>query len=1015
MKKTLRSYFKVLSVMLLCLLAIDASAQTVVTGTVRSSDDGLPLPGVSILIKGTLQGTSTSAEGTYRLEVPSSDAVLVYSFVGYTTQETQVGARSIINVTMAPDVGLLGEVVVIGYGTQEQKDLTSAISTVKSEDIVKTPTAQAMQSLQGKVPGVQIVSSGAPGAAPTVRIRGVGSLESNAAPLYVVDGMFFDNIDFLNTSDIETISVLKDAAASAIYGVRASNGVVLIQTKGGGYNQAPKVTYDGYYGIQQAQNVLTLANTQQFTQYALATGSAADASFIQNAFQRFGRSRVDPNIPDVNTDWYDQVLQTAPMQNHSISVSGGNESTRYSVGVSYFKQDGLLKETRNEYERLNFRTKLDFDVSDRLTIGGNINISNATQYNAENAVWFKTYFAVPILPVYDDQNTAAIPFGLSNAQVLGYRGSQNPFYDLLYNDNRNKIGKFLANFHFEYDIIPQKLKFRSAYNYSFSNFNVRNVDFEYSNGVTDFQSAIRRSHATSYDQIWDNYLTYTESMGLHSLTAVLGYSYRSETNEGVFARGTELDPAPDRGMEELWYISLTDNIDDGAVGDFGSKIYGASYFTRLAYNYDDRYLLYGTFRRDGNNKFQQKWGNFFTIGAGWVLSEENFFNLPNVDFLKIRGGWGQLGNDGVTAAVGAPTIAPRFLAIDGQRVAGNVVIPTFDFVDRWETTEEVNVGVSSKLLGERLSLEADYFVRDTENAAVTIILPLIRDNVRRSVAGIRNSGFEMALNWSDKIGSDWSYSVGGNFATLNNEVLSLGGPQYLDAGSAEFRQRSIVGQPLQAFFGYETEGIFQNQAEITNSGYTSEFITDSGIEPGDFKYKDQNGDGVIDDADRVVLGSYLPDLTYGLNLSVSYKNVDFSANFQGQKGHSILNRKRGEIIFTTDTNIDAELATNLWNGEGTSNKYPSAAGLRKGWNQSMSDYFVEDGSYFRVQNIRVSYNLTGKEILGTQMPDTRITFTAERPLTFFNYNGFTPEVASGIDRQTYPIPAVYTLGLNIKF
>lgn len=1015
MKKTLRSYFIVLSVMLLSVLAVSASAQTVVTGTVRSSDDGQPLPGVSILIKSTLQGTSTGADGSYRLEIPAGDEVLVFSFVGYTTQETQVGNRNLINITMAPDVNLLGEVVVIGYGTQQQKDLTSSIATVKSEDIVKTPTAQAMQALQGKVPGVQIVSSGAPGAAPTVRIRGVGSLEGNSAPLYVVDGMFFDNIDFLNTSDIETISVLKDAAASAIYGVRASNGVVLIQTKGGGYNQAPKVVYDGYYGVQVAQNVLKLANSEQFTEYALATGSAADASFIQNAFQRFGRSRVNPNVPAVNTDWYDQVLQTAPMQNHSISVNGGNQTTRYSVGVSYLKQDGLLRETRNEYERLNFRTKLDFDVSDRLSIGGNINISNATQFNAENAVWFQTYFAVPILPVYDDQNTAAIPFGLSNAQTLGYRGSQNPFYSLLYNDNRNKTAKFLANFHFDYDIIPQKLSFRSAYNYSFANVNARNVDFAYSNGVTDFQSGIRRSHATAYNQILDNYLTYTESMGLHSLTAVAGYSYRSETNEGLFARGTELDPAPSRSMEELWYLSQASEIDDGAVGDFGSKITGTSYFTRIAYNYDDRYLLYSTFRRDGTNKFQQKWGNFFTIGAGWVLSEESFFNIANVDFLKVRAGWGQLGNDGVSAAVGAPTVEPRFLAVDDQRVRGNVIIPTFDFVDRWETTEELNIGISSKLMDERLTLEADYFVRDTENAAVTIILPLVRSTVRRSIGGIRNSGLEVALDWSDKIGSDWSYSIGGNFGTLNNEILSLGGPQYLDGGSAEFRQRSIVGQPLQAFFGYQTDGIFQNQAEITNSGYTSEFINDAGIEPGDFRYKDQNGDGVIDDADRVVLGSFLPDLTYGMNISVSYKNVDFSANFQGQKGHSILNRKRGEIIFTTDTNLDAELATNLWTGEGTSNRYPSAAGLRKGWNQSMSDYFVEDGSYFRVQNIRISYNLTGKEVLGTQMPDTRITFTAERPLTFFNYNGFTPEVASGIDRQTYPIPAVYTLGLNIQF
>ena len=302
--------------------------------------------------------------------------------------------------------------MVIGYGTQQEKDLTSSITTIKTEDIVKTPTAQAMQALQGRVPGVQIVNSGAPGAAPTVRIRGIGSLESNAAPLYVVDGMFFDNIDFLNTADIATISILKDASASAIYGVRASNGVVLIETVSGSYNQAPEVTYSGYYGIQRAQNVLQMANAEQFTNYALATGSSADASFIQNAFQRFGRSRINPNVPDVNTDWYDEVLQTAPIQNHSVSINGGNATTRYSVGMSYFDQEGLVRGTRNDFERLNFRTKLDFDVSDRLRVGGNVNISNSTQFVAENAVWFRTYFAVPILPVFDPANTAATPLSI---------------------------------------------------------------------------------------------------------------------------------------------------------------------------------------------------------------------------------------------------------------------------------------------------------------------------------------------------------------------------------------------------------------------------------------------------------------------------------------------------------------------------------------------------------------------------------------------------------------------------
>lgn len=1009
-----------LAVFSLC-WSTDAFAQTKeISGQVISSDDDSPMIGVNVLIPGTTQGTVTDIDGEFTLRVDESLNELVFSFVGYQTDTVALSGRSYISVELMPDVTQLQDIVVVGYGTQREKDLTSAITTVRSEEITKTPTSQPMQALQGRVPGVQIVSRGEPGASPTVRVRGLGSFQGNAAPLYVVDGMFFDNIDFLNPNDIESISILKDASAAAIYGVRAANGVVLITTKSGNYNQQAQIVYDGYYGVQVAQNVLKMANSEQFTNYALATGSAADASFIDNAFQRYGRSRINPNVPDVNTDWYDEVLKAyAPMQNHTLSISGGSENTRYSVGASYFDQEGILDHTRNSYERINFRTKVDVNATDWLNVGGNVNISNATQYNADGAVWFRTYFAVPIIPVYDDQNTDASPEKLSNAQQLGYRGSQNPYYNLLYNDNRNKIGKILGSFHLDFSLLPDKLSFKTTYNYSYGNLNERNVNFEYNDGVTQFQSALRKSHVTTYNQIWDNILTYQDNFGKHSLTVLAGYSYRSETADGFFARGTELDPAPSWDNEELWYLYYADQIDQDGTGDQnGSTVYargeyGTSYLGRIAYNYDDRYLLYGTFRRDGTNKFQKKWGNFPTVGAGWVISEENFFNVPFIDFLKLRGSWGRLGNDAVPFAVGAPTLVPISTAIDDQLVPGSEVDFTFDYLDQWETTEETNVGLTSTFFNDRLNVEADYYIRDTENAVVTIILPLIRENVRRNRGEIRNSGFEMALNWSDKIGNDFSYRVGGNFATLNNEVLSLGGPQYLDAGSAEFRQRSIIGQSIEAFFGYEVEGVFQNEEEIANSGYTEQFIDDNNLEPGDYIYKDQNDDGVIDDQDRVVLGSYLPDVTYGFNIGVTYKNIDLSANFQGQAGHSILNRKRGEIIFTTDTNIDAELATNLWSGEGTSDVYPSAAGLRKGYNQAMSDYFVEDGSYFRIQNVRLSYSLVDNQLFGFRVPDARISFTAERPLTLFDYNGFNPEVANGIDRQTYPIPAVYTIGLNL--
>jgi TonB-dependent starch-binding outer membrane protein SusC len=991
-----------------------------ITGKVTGSD-GETLPGVNVIVQGTTKGTTTDADGVYSLNLGPNENTLVFTFVGYKSLTMDVANRTSLDVVLESDVTSLQEVVVVGYGTQQEKDLTSSITTVKSEEILKTPTSQAMQTLQGRVAGVQIVSRGEPGEGPTVRVRGVGSIQGSASPLYVVDGMFFDNIDFLNTADIESITVLKDASAAAIYGVRSSNGVVLIETKSGSYEQAPTISYNGYYGVQVPQNVLKMANSEQFANYVRETGAPADLAFLDAAFDRFGRSRVNPNVPNVNTDWYDEVLQSAPIQNHSLSIDGGGKGVRYSVGASYFDQDGVLKHTRNEYQRANFRSKVDFEATKWLKVGANLNISNATRYVADNGVWFNTYFAVPILPVYDELNTTATPDRLGNAKLLGYRNPQNPFYNLLYNDDQFKTAKILANFYAEADIIPDKLKFRTAYNYNLNQINERKVGFEYNNGSTPTQSSLRKTNTTTFNQIWDNTLTFDQSFDKHNFTVLAGYSFRSESADLLYARGTELNPAPEYGSEQYWYLDRANVIDVSDVGDFDfnnktlGKFYGTSYFGRIAYNYDDRYLLYGTFRRDGTSKFQKKWGNFPSIGAGWVISEESFFDAKFVDFLKLRGSWGKLGKDASDAAIGVPTLVPTETAIGGVRVPGARADAYFDLLNQWETTEEVNIGLSSRLLNSRLSVEADYYVRDTKNAVVTLVLPLIRDNIQRNAAEIRNAGLEVALNWNDKLTNGLSYSIGGNFATLRNEVRSLGGQTYLDAGSAEFRQRSIVGESLNAFFGYEVMGVYQNPEQISGGGLTSEFISAQGIVPGDLIYKDQNSDGVIDDQDRVVLGSYLPKLTYGFNIGLSFMNFDLTANFQGQTGHSILNRKRGEVIFTNDTNIDADLANNMWRGEGTSNIYPSASGIRRAWNQKMSDYFVEDGSYFRIQNVRIAYNVVNRQLFGIEVPRTTLSFTADRPLTVFSYNGFNPEVADGIDRQTYPIPATYTFGLDIKF
>ncbi len=980
-----------------------------ITGRVVSATNGESIPGASIIVKGTSVGVITDANGNYSIKA-SGNGVLQFSFIGMKSQEIAVNNQKTINVQLVDLAVDVSEVVVVGYGTQKVKDLTSSITTVKSDEIIKTPTGQVMQALQGKVAGLQVVSSGAPGDAPTVRIRGIGSYpgNNNEAPLYVVDGMFFDNIDFLNSSDISSMSVLKDASAAAIYGVRAANGVILIETKSGGFDKKTQVTYNGYYGSQVGQNVLKMANAEQFTTMANESGSAPDALFILNAMQRYGRSRVNPNVPDVNTDWYKEIMTPAAIQNHSVDVSGGSDKTSYFVGTNYFAQDGILN-MKNNYTRMNVSAKLDTKATDWLTVGGNMNFSNALKNNAGKAAWDEAYFAVPILPVFDEQNTNAHPINYANAQDMGYRAGQNPFTGLKFNSGQLQIRKLLANFYAKVDLIPKKLTFKSTYNSAFTSLNERDVNlpFYIGNGFQNPNASINKIASTYFDQIWDNVLTFTNKYGDHNLTAMAGTSYRDESYNKLFAQGLNFPT----DHEQSWYLNQSGQIVTAGVGDDGAHVYGLSYFGRVSYSFKDKYLLYGTMRADGSSKYQQKWGYFPTVGAGWVVSEESFLKGNNViDFLKLRGSWGELGNDHIQASDGATTTSVVTTAINGVLVPGTVTSSTYSSL-KWEVTEEKNIGLTAKLLKNRLSIDADYYIRDTKNAAINVSIPAVGGSVLKNVGVIRNSGFELAANWSNRISDKLSYNFGGNISTLKNEVVNLYGQPYIDNGQAEFRQRSIVGQPVMAFFGQQVAGVYQNAAEIA----ADPIAVANNLVPGDLKYVDQNHDKKIDDQDRTVLGSYFPTMMYGFNLGIQYDNFEFSANMLGQSGNKILNRKRGNILWTADGNVDADLAVNRWHGEGTSNKYPSSAGLRKGWNQKMSTYFVEDGSFFRIQNVQLAYNIKKKQLFGTSLPNMRVSLTAERPLTMFKYNGFNPEVANGVDTQTYPIPAVYTIGLNINF
>ena len=643
-----------------------------------------------------------------------------------------------------------------------------------------------------------------------------------------------------------------------------------------------------------------------------------------------------------------------------------------------------------------------------------MNVSNGKREIASDAAWFSAYHAVPILPVYDEENYQQLldsgieyPSRYSSAQLIGYRGPQNPFISMDYNNNRQDIRKILSGIFAEVDLLPEKLTFKTNYNLSYMFLKGRNVGLPYyiATDTNRDVSAITSSRTTEVNQFWDNTLTYYDSFGGHNITAMVGTSYRDEWWDYLSGSASDIPL-----NENSWYIGQSRLAESKSANDNAERLYGISYFGRLSYNYDERYIAYFTLRQEGTSKYQEKWGTFPAVGLGWVISEESFMQGSGVfDFFKLRAGWGKLGNDKIPRQDGANTTNPVFLAIDDTQVNGTKTTSTFGYLG-WETVKETNVGLTARMLDYRLSFEADYYIRDTENAAIPVSLKLQAGSVLRNVGTIRNSGLEMAMTYNGTVNNDFSYSVSGNLATLKNEVRDLYGQAYINGGSAEFRQRSQVGEPLLSFYGYEVAGVYQNQSEIE----ADPIAVANNLVPGDFRFVDQDNDDVIDDDDKVFLGSYFPSLTYGGSLGLTYKDFEFSVSIMGQSGNKILNRKRGEIIFTNDTNIDAELAEGLWNGEGTSNRYPSALGLRRGWNQNFSDYLIEDGSFFRVQNIQLAYNLDG-EILGQGMPDARIYVTAEKPLTIFKYNGFNPEVPNGVDRQFYPVPSIFTAGINLKF
>ncbi len=994
---------EILSVILVFLISLPSlQAQTTISGKIID-DQNITLPGVSVLVKNTFKGTMSDSDGKYSISALSSDT-LVFSMVGMVTREIPVGNKTVIDIMLATATTLMDEVVVIGYGTQRAKDLTAPIVTVKGEELTRQVTSNAMQAMQGKVAGVQIISSGVPGAGPSVKIRGVGSIGDFANPLYVVDGVFVDNIDFLGAGDIQELTVLKDASASAIYGVRAANGVILITTKRGTAGK-PSVSYDSYFGMQMPVNILKMATKDQYVE--LLNEANADA---------FEYVPKDPSNYPASTDWYQELVRTAPMTGHSLDISGIADKTSYSFGGSYLYQEGIM-DTKNDFGRFNIRGRLEQNVNRYMKIGLNTIVSSHNKFNPNEGAFFGAYVNPPVYPVYDPANVAAYPVLFGSPQTYGF-GNQygNPVAAAYYSDNFEKGNKLIFNGYVEFYPVKDKLTFKVSYNQDLSNWTSRGYTPSFyvggSQGVR--KSNLSKTFGNSSKQILDNLLTYKDRSGDLSYSVMIGQSTRIEKWESL--TGSALDVP---GLDEQSKYLVLGSFRDRHSNDGGGRYNGISVFSRSAFNLSDKYLATITFRADASSKYQKKWGYFPSIGLGWNLTEEDFMNNQNwFSYLKLRASWGLLGNDNVPAN-STVTLGQSGAGVSGifgdQLVDGLGAQTVVQNYLRWEVVNEFDVGVDFTARNKKLSGDLDFYHRTTNN--VVFFAPIATGGGVTDLLGnngsVVNAGAELSLNWIETYENGLSMTIGFNATTIINRVTKLDGREFIPSGyvRGNYTTRTAVGHPIGSFYGYEITGVYASEGEALRDPVT-QIIKDTGY----FRYKDQNGDNNIDDDDKVYLGSPIPWLIAGFDFGLNYKQFDINISLFGQIGNKILNAKRMNRDVFSDGNYDQDFYENRWTKDNPSKKYPSAAAYSFSFIQQANDFFVEDASFGRIQNITIGYNTDKIRFI----PNLRIYASAQRPYTFFTYKGFTTEIGgspigSGIDNSVYPLQAIYTLGFKANF
>ena len=1036
MKLTKQLFFTI-SMML---LSYTAFGQNGLTGQVIDNNN-MPLPGVSVVIKGTTAGTITDFDGNYNLNTELSDStVLVFSYVGFKTQEIVVDGQSVINVLMEEDKSMLDEVVVIGYGTQKKSVVTGAISGVKQTELEDLPITRVEQTLQGRVSGVTIAAtSGQPGSNSTVRVRGITTLGFNE-PLWVVDGVVVDSggIGFLNQSDIESVEVLKDAASQAIYGARAAAGVILITTKKGKSGKL-NVNVNSYTGVSSASRQLDLLNAREY------------ATLLNEKYVNGGGTIqiTDPASLGEGTDWQSVIFNNSAMRSqHELSLSGGNDVSKFYASFGYNKQDGIVMSDISNYIRKNIRLNSTHDISDKIRFGQTLGYSNEKNVGIGNT---NSEFGGPLSSAINLDPTTPIvetdpilagqapytnegiwrdnngnPYGISNfvAQEMS-----NPLaYQKTRLGNYGWSDNFVGNTYVEYEPI-EGLQLRSTVGVKLAYWGYRSfTPVSYLNAATIVnQNNISRGTNQGFGWNLENTISYSKRIRDHNFSVLLG--------QGVYADNITF------GESVTYYDIPVDNYSDAsfnfsvpqeqinAYSYEGVEHRVTSLFSRLTYDFDEKYLLTAIFRRDGSSRFgsNNKFGFFPSFSAGWVPSREEFWNDNDiVNQLKIRGGFGVTGNDNIGDFQYLSTISGGrnyTIGNPGSIVIGNSPNAPSNPDLKWEETSQLNIGFDTRLFND-ISLSFDWYKKTTtgilQNIAIPGYIGAIGDPVG-NVADMDNSGYDIELGYNKSFG-EFDLSFNGNVSYVENEVTHLGnGVDFLSGGasiqSTNFPiTRTQVGQPVNSFYGFKTNGIFQNQAEIDSYVNSSGVVIQPDAQPGDFKWVDLDDDGDIDSDDRGFLGSSLPKFTFGFSLNLDYKNFDFFMFCQGASGNKIFQGLRRLDIVNANYQT---AALGRWVGEGTSNTFPRLTTNDTNNNFSNpSDFYLEDGDYLRLKTIQIGYSLPDSILDKLGIDKLRVYYTAENLLTFTKYSGYDPEIGGGIfgiDRGYYPQAVTNQLGINLQF